>query len=83
MPELNPDDRQQHLLTVAHTLQECQRILDHYNLCDVSAPLDGAIVALQNHVEFEHSMPDDLAEFFGLEDLKEAENWWKDKKPEA
>lgn len=69
--------RTEDLRMVAKTLQECQRILDHHKLTDVAATLDATIFALQRHVEFQHSPPDELLKFFGLDDLKNADAWWR------
>jgi hypothetical protein len=77
------DERKEHLLTVAKTLQECQKIVEKYALSDVGVTIDTAIVALQKHVEFTHSPDDELLKFFGLDDLKEADTWWHKGKPEG
>lgn len=84
MTQHDPEnERNEHLLSVAKTLQECQRIVDHYHLSDVDAAVESAIIALQRHVEFDHSPPEDLLKFFGLDDLKQAGEWWKKPDPDA
>jgi hypothetical protein len=77
------DERREHLLEVAKALQECQKTVESHGLSDVGLAIDTAIVALQKHVEFNHAPDDELLKFFGLDDLKQAETWWQDGKPEA
>lgn len=76
-------ERKEHLLTIAKTLQQCQSVCDHYGLSDVSVAIEPAINALQKHVEFVHSPPEELLKFFGLDDLKEADDWQKKDMPET